>query len=149
VIRRAAKSDIPKIVEIEKVSFSDPWDKQLFLDAIGPEDKYLMIAEGGKEVQGYVVFEKILNEGHITNLAVAEKHRKKGIAAGLVSYVLDLARGLGIKEIFLEVRGSNEAAMKLYSKFGFREIGRRKGYYPKANEDALVLKLGSLKPKSE
>lgn len=141
MIRRAAESDIPKIVEIEKVSFSDPWDKQLFLDAIDSEDKYLIIAEGGKEVEGYVVFEKVLDEGHITNLAVGGRHRKKGIAAGLVSYVLDLARGLGIKEIFLEVRESNEAAKSLYSKFGFRERGRRKGYYPKAGESALILSL--------
>ena len=141
MIRRATESDIPKIVEIEKVSFSDPWDKQLFLDAIDPKDKYLMIAESGKEVQGYIVFEKILDEGHITNLAVGGEHRKKGIAAGLVGYVLDLAKKLGIREIFLEVRESNEAAKSLYSKFGFREIGRRKGYYPKANEDALVLHI--------
>jgi len=141
VIRHAAKSDIPEIAEIEKVSFSDPWDKQLFLDAIDSEDKYLIIAEGGKEIEGYVVFEKVLDEGHITNLAVAAKHRKKGIATGLVSNVLDLAKHLGIKEIFLEVRESNEAAKSLYSKFGFREIGRRKGYYPKAGESALVLSL--------
>ena len=141
MIKKAIKSDIPKIVEIEKVSFSDPWDKQLFLDAIDSKDKYLMIAEGGKEVEGYVVFEKVLDEGHITNLAVAAMHRKKGVAAGLVSYVLDLASGLGIKEIFLEVRESNEAAKSLYSKFGFRKIGRRKGYYPKAGESALVLSL--------
>ena len=149
MIRRAVKQDIPQIIEIEKVSFSDPWDKQLFLDAIDPKDKYLMVAEGGKEIEGYIVFEKVLDEGHITNLAVEAKHRKKGIAAGLVRYVLDLARGLGVKEIFLEVRESNEAAKKLYSKFGFREIGRRKGYYPKANEDALVLKLGPLQNRSE
>ena len=141
MIRRAAKSDIPKISEIENSSFSDPWDKQLFLDVIDSKDKYLMIAESGKEVEGYVVFEKILDEGHITNLAIAVKYRKKGIAAGLVNYVLDLAKGLGIKEIFLEVRESNEAAKSLYSKFGFKEIGRRKGYYPKANEAALVLSL--------
>ena len=141
MIRCAGKQDIPGIIEIEKVSFSDPWDKQLFLDAIDSRDKYLMIAEGGKMVEGYVVFEKVLDEGHITNMAVADKHRKKGIASGLVSYVLDLAKCLGIKEIFLEVRESNEAAKSLYSKFGFREIGRRKGYYPKAGESALVLSL--------
>ena len=141
MIRRAVKSDIPGIIEIEKVSFSDPWDNQLFLDAIDPKDKYLMVADLGGKIEGYIVLEKVLDEGHITNLAVGEKHRKKGVAAGLVNHVLDLAKGLGIKEIFLEVRESNEAAKKLYSKFGFREIGRRKGYYPKANEAALVLSL--------
>jgi len=149
VIRRATKQDIPKIVEIEKVSFSDPWDKQLFLDAIDSENKYLMVAEHGGEIEGYIVLEKVLDEGHITDLAVGGKYRKMGVASELVNDALALARGMDIKEIFLEVRGSNEAAKKLYSKFGFREIGKRKGYYPKANEDALVLKLGPLKNRSE
>jgi len=141
VIRRATKQDIPKIVEIEKVSFSDPWDKQLFLDAIDSESKYLMVAEHGGEIEGYIVLEKVLDEGHITDLAVGGKYRKKGVASELVNDALALARGMDIKEIFLEVRETNEAAKKLYSKFGFREIGRRKGYYPKANEDALVLHI--------
>ena len=149
MIRRATKQDIPKIVEIEKVSFSDPWDKQLFLDAIDSENKYLMVAEHGGEIEGYIVLEKVLDEGHITDLAVGGKYRKMGVASELVNDALALARGMDIKEIFLEVRGSNEAAKKLYSKFGFREIGKRKGYYPKANEDALVLKLGPLKNRSE
>jgi len=139
VIRRAGKQDIPGIIEIEKVSFSDPWDKQLFLDAIDSESKYLMVAEHGGEIEGYIVLEKVLDEGHITDLAVGGKYRKKGVASELVNDALALARGMDIKEIFLEVRETNEAAKKLYSKFGFREIGRRKGYYPKANEDALVL----------
>ena len=141
MIRRATKQDIPKIVEIEKVSFSDPWDKQLFLDAIDSENKYLMVAEHGGEIEGYIVLEKVLDEGHITDLAVGGKYRKMGVASELVNDALALARGMDIKEIFLEVRGSNEAAKKLYSKFGFREIGKRKGYYPKANETALVLSL--------
>ena len=141
MIRRATKQDIPKIVEIEKVSFSDPWDKQLFLDAIDSENKYLMVAEHGGEIEGYIVLEKVLDEGHITDLAVGGKYRKMGVASELVNDALALARGMDIKEIFLEVRGSNEAAKKLYSKFGFREIGRRKGYYPKAGESALVLSL--------
>jgi len=141
VIRRAAKSDIPGIIEIEKVSFSEPWDAQLFLDAIGSEDKYLFIAQIGKSITGYIVFEKVLDEGHITNLAVGRDRQRKGIATELVNTALDLAKSLKIKEIFLEVRESNEAAKKLYSKFGFEQIGRRKKYYSAANEDALILHM--------
>jgi len=141
VIRRAGKQDIPSIIEIEKVSFSDPWDKKLFLDAIDSENKYLMVADLGGKIEGYIVLEKVLDEGHITDLAVGGEYRKKGVASELVNDALALARGMDIKEIFLEVRESNEAAKKLYSKFGFREIGKRKGYYPKANETALVLSL--------
>ena len=141
MIRRAGKQDIPSIIEIEKVSFSDPWDKKLFLDAIDSENKYLMVADLGGKIEGYIVLEKVLDEGHITDLAVGGEYRKKGVASELVNDALALARGMDIKEIFLEVRESNEAAKKLYSKFGFREIGKRKGYYPKANETALVLSL--------
>lgn len=141
MIRRAAKSDIHRIIEIEKVSFSDPWDERLFLDVIDSENKHLMIADEGGEIAGYIVFEKVLDEGHITNLAVGGEHRKKGIATGLINKVLGLAKGMNMREIFLEVRESNGAARKLYSKFGFAELGKRKGYYQGTNEDAIVLRL--------
>ena len=139
MIRPATKSDIPGIIGIEKVSFSEPWDEKLFLDAIDSEDKYPFVAQIGKSIIGYIVFENVLDEGHITNLAVGKDHQGKGIATELVSAALDLAKSLKIKEIFLEVREPNEAARKLYSKFGFEQIGRRKKYYSAANEDALIL----------
>ena len=141
MIRRAAKSDIHGITEIEKVSFSDPWNERLFLDAIDSKDKYLMVADEGGKVAGYIVFEKVLDEGHITDLAVSGEYKKKGIATGLIDRALGLAKEKGIKEIFLEVRESNEAARKLYSKFGFAELGKRKGYYQGTNEDAIILHL--------
>lgn len=140
MIRRANKRDVPEIVRIEQSSFSDPWDKKLFLDALDSKEKYLYAHVSGSALSGYIIFEKVLDEGHITNLAVAKEYQGKGIASELVSAVMDLAASLGVKGIFLEVRQGNEAAKKLYSKFGFKEIGKRKGYYPKASEDALVLK---------
>ncbi|MFH1710499.1 MAG: ribosomal protein S18-alanine N-acetyltransferase [bacterium] len=141
MIRRAAEPDIPGIIEIEKVSFADPWEEKLFLDAIDSKNKNVFIAEEGACIAGYIVLEKVLDEGHITNMAVGKKHRKKGIASRLVGKALDLAKSLDIKEIFLEVRESNVAAKKLYSKFGFEQLSRRKGYYPMTNEDALILSL--------
>jgi len=142
VIRKAAKSDIAAIIEIEKSLFSDPWDKQLFEDAIEKENKYFFVVVEAGKLAGYIIFEKVLDEGHISNLAIAKEYQKRGIGSKLVSYVLDLARQKKLKEIFLEVRESNEAAKKLYSKFGFKEVGRRKGYYSKVNEDALIFRLG-------
>jgi ribosomal-protein-alanine N-acetyltransferase len=140
VIRKAVRSDIPKVMEIEKSLFSDPWDERLFLDALDSEGKHFFVSMLD-DLAGYVIFEIVLDEGHITNLAVAPGRQRKGIATQLVGKVVDLAKGLKMREIFLEVRQSNEAAKGLYSKFGFREIGRRKAYYPRANEDALVLSL--------
>jgi len=141
LIRRAAKSDIPEIIGIEKASFSSPWDEQLFLDALASKDKYLFTAEEDGNIAGYIVLEKVVDEGHITNLAVGGKYRKKGIASALLKAALDLARENGIKEIFLEVRESNEAAKRLYSIFGFKQLGKRKGYYQGTNEDALILHI--------
>jgi len=141
VIRKAVRPDIPKVMEIEKSLFSDPWDEKLFMDALDSEDKHFFVSIFDDDLAGYVIFEKVLDEGHITNLAVASEHRRKGVASQLVGKIVDMAKGLKMREIFLEVRRSNEAAKRLYSKFGFKEIGKRKGYYSKANEDALVLSL--------
>jgi ribosomal-protein-alanine N-acetyltransferase len=141
VIRPAAEPDIPRIVEIERSSYADPWKENLFIEALGAGGKYLFVDEQRDELAGYVVFEPVLDEGHITNLAVDKKYRGKGIATGLLNKVLDLAEELNVKSMFLEVKESNEAAKKLYSKFGFKQIGRRKGYYSAVNEDALILKL--------
>ena len=141
MIRKAVRPDIPKVMEIEKSLFSDPWDEKLFMDALDSEDKHFFVSIFDDDLAGYVIFEKVLDEGHITNLAVASEHRRKGVASQLVGKIVDMAKGLKMREIFLEVRRSNEAAKRLYSKFGFKEIGKRKGYYSKANEDALVLSL--------
>jgi ribosomal-protein-alanine N-acetyltransferase len=141
VIRPAATSDIPGIIEIEKSSYAEPWQESLFVEALGACGKYLFVDEEHNDVAGYIVFEPVLDEGHVTNLAVSDKYRRMGIATGLLNKALDIAKGLKIGSIFLEVRESNVAAKKLYSKFGFKEIGRRKSYYHKTNEDALVLNL--------
>lgn len=139
MIRKAAKPDLPDIIEIENASFSDPWDKGLFLDAIGSKDKHFLVDAIGGKPAGYVIFEKVFDEGHITNLAVGKGNRRQGIASRLIRSALDLARRENVREVFLEVRESNREAISLYLKFGFSEIGRRKKYYPKANEDALIL----------
>ncbi len=141
MIRPAVEPDIPRIIEIERSSYADPWEESLFIEALGENGKYLFVDEERNELAGYILFEPVLDEGHITNLAVDKKYRGRGIAAELLNKVLDLAGKLNVKLIFLEVRESNVAAKKLYSKFGFKEIGRRKSYYSAANEDALVLML--------
>jgi len=139
VIRKASKSDIPAILEIERSLFSDPWDERLFEEALASGNKAIIVSEESGIVNGYAVFEHILDEGHITDLAVAKDQQRQGIASALVDSVLEEADKLGSSKIFLEVRENNEAARKLYSKLGFREMGRRKAYYPKANEDAVTL----------
>ena len=141
MIRPAAEPDIPRIVEIEKSSYANPWKEDLFIQALGADGKYLFVDEQNGGLAGYIVFEPVLDEGHITNLVVDKEYRGRGIASGLLNKVLGLAEELSVDSIFLEVRDSNEAAKKLYSKFGFKQVGRRKGYYSSVNEDALILRL--------
>jgi [ribosomal protein S18]-alanine N-acetyltransferase len=138
VIRKAVASDIPAIMEIERSSFSSPWEEQLFKEAL---NKGFFVSIEGEEIAGYIVFEVISDEGHITDIAVSKKHRNKGIASELVKEIIRLAKENAVKQVFLEVRSSNEEAKKLYSKFGFSEIGKRKAYYSKTNEDALIFSL--------
>jgi ribosomal-protein-alanine N-acetyltransferase len=140
VIRSAKNSDIPAILEIERALFSDPWEEQLFNEAIKDHKDFFVSIEQNK-ITGYIIFEKVLDEGHITNLAVSKEYQRKGLASELINKILDLARQQKIKQVFLEVRESNEAARKLYLKFGFLEIGKRKAYYNKTNENAIILKL--------
>lgn len=140
MIRNAENSDIPAILEIERSLFAGPWEEQLFIETIKDHKDFFVFIEQ-KKIAGYIIFEKVLDEGHITNLAVSKEYQRKGIASRLINKILDMARQEKIKQVFLEVRESNEAARKLYSKFGFVEIGKRKSYYHKTNENAVILKL--------
>jgi [ribosomal protein S18]-alanine N-acetyltransferase len=124
-------------MEIETASFTHPWEESLFIDTLSANGKYFFVYESDNKPVAYIIFETVLDEGHITDLAVDEKHRNKGIGRELIEKTLSLSKELKIKSIFLEVRGSNEAAKKLYGKMGFMLLGTRKGYYPK-NEDALT-----------
>ena len=124
-------------MEIETASFAHPWEESLFIDILSTNGKYFFVYESDRKPVAYIIFETVLDEGHITDLAVSEKYRNKGIGKELIEKTLDLAKGSKIKSIFLEVRESNEAARRLYQKLGFKLLGKRKGYYPK-NEDALT-----------
>jgi ribosomal-protein-alanine N-acetyltransferase len=137
VIRKAKSSDIPEVVKIETASFTHPWEESLFFDTLSANGKYFFVYESDNKPVAYIIFETVLDEGNITDLAVEAKYRNKGIGKELIEKTLSLAKELKIKSIFLEVRESNEAARKLYRKLGFKLLGKRKGYYPK-NEDALT-----------
>ena len=127
-------------MEIEAASFAHPWQESLFIDVLSASGKYFFVNEMDGKPVGYIILETVLDEGHITDLAVDEKYRNKGIGKELIEKVMGLARELKISSIFLEVRESNEAAKALYQKLGFKQTGKRKGYYPR-NEDALAFKL--------
>jgi ribosomal-protein-alanine N-acetyltransferase len=145
LIRRARLADVSSIWAIEKVSFPTPWSRWTFLAELGQGKSHFLVAGPAPpdpwQTWGYLVFWVVLDEMHILNLAVHPQHRRRGIARRLLAEGTALAQTMGAKLAWLEVRPSNHAALALYESFGFKEMGRRPGYYDDTQEDALLLVL--------
>ena len=99
------------------------------------------VAEYGEEKAGYGEIRFVAGEAQIYNIAIAPEFRRAGIGESLLRHMIAKAEDDGCVLVTLEVRGGNEAAMALYKKLGFREVGRRKGYYSKGGEDAVLMDL--------
>ncbi len=140
-IRRMAISDAPAAAVLEQKCFSMPWPEKSYQDTLANENAVYLAAENAVgELIGTCGVLNILGEGNINNVAVAESYRRRGIAKRMLSELLRQGKERGITEFFLEVRASNEAAVRLYEKLGFIEVGRRKGFYERPKEDALIYK---------
>lgn len=139
-IRRMEEKDLDRIMEIEKDSFTTPWTKESFLLEITKNQlaRYI-VAEIDDVVVGYGGIWIIIDEGHITNIAVESKYRGMGIGNHLVEGLILLCRSLFVNAITLEVRESNIVAQNLYKKYGFVEEGIRPKYYADDNEDAIIM----------
>jgi len=132
--------DLDRVLEIEKLSYPTPWSRRAFESELR-ENAYAhyFVARQGGEVVGYIGMWVILDEAHITNIAVHPAFRRCGIGEALMRFSFDKARELGASRMTLEVRVSNLPAQTLYKKLGFQERGLRKGYYTDANEDAIIM----------
>ncbi|MCL2703773.1 MAG: ribosomal protein S18-alanine N-acetyltransferase [Defluviitaleaceae bacterium] len=127
------------VYAVEKVSFAVPWSLQMLADDLAkPESVYYVALEDG-EVVGYGGIWHVINEGHITNIAVAPHKRRRGIGAALLEKIISSAVMLEMVGIQLEVRVGNYDAQRLYMKNGFILERIRKNYYSDTGEDALVL----------
>jgi ribosomal-protein-alanine N-acetyltransferase len=135
-IRPATQSDLARIAEIERMVFSDPWPATGFAALLGPF-AFVAATAAGSPV-GYVFGYRALDEGEILNLAVSPEYARMGIGTELVKTVLDAFARAGVRQVFLEVRESNAGARAFYERLGFEPVGRRKDYYAKPREDALV-----------
>ena len=132
--------DLDEVLTIERASFSMPWSRGAFLYEM--EQNRVARCWVGREagrVVGYLCLWEVAGELHITNIAVHPTVRRQGIARTLLGGVLDDARQRGLRIVVLEVRPSNAEALGLYDSFGFRVVGRRRGYYYDTGEDALVM----------
>ncbi len=131
---------LPGVLRIENRSYPRPWSLGIFLSEISlGESRQYFVATLGTKVIGYCGMMVILDEGHITNIAVDGSYLTRGVAKRLLLNAFDVAVGLSIKDMTLEVRASNQIAQRLYFKFGFEPVGIRKNYYAESNEDALIM----------
>lgn len=139
-IRPLEMVDLQRVIEIENSSFSTPWRRPTFESLLGRRDSDLIAAEGPYGLVGYAVVWTIVDQSELGNVAVARDQRGLGIGRLLVRTALDRATARGAEDCFLEVRESNVAARALYETCGFEVIGRRRRYYTRPVEDALVMR---------
>jgi [ribosomal protein S18]-alanine N-acetyltransferase len=136
------EQDLAEVLAIENAIYTHPWTQGNFADSLraGYECRALRL---GGELLGYFVLMVAAGEAHLLNLSIAARYQRSGRGSYLLREAAGLARGLGARSLFLEVRPSNRAAQGLYTRFGFRKIAVRRGYYParSGREDALVLTL--------
>ena len=139
-IRPITLKDVDEVWNIEKMCFPVPWSRQSFvLEIEHNKCARYFVAEHAGTIVGYGGMWLVLDEAHITNIAVHPLARRKGIGEALLRVLMAEANRLGIQKITLEVRDSNTAARNLYEKLGFVSVGRRKRYYSDNNEDAIIM----------
>ncbi len=140
LIRRMRLEDVDAVTEIERATFARPWSRESFRQEMerNKAARYLVALRDGRIV-GYAGAWIILDESHITNIAVAEKERGKGIGRRLTEALMQYISNLGAAYATLEVRVSNERAQHLYKSLGFVSVGKRKRYYEDNGEDAYLM----------
>ncbi len=140
-IEKMTISSLDEVMKIEKLAYGEHhWSRESFVAEIDNRiSSYNCAYSQNKNLAGYMGLWKIIDEAHITNLAVHPDFRRKGVAKSLLLYALDECYKEKIKYLTLEVRVSNEGAIKLYEVFGFKSLGVRKKYYQNNNEDALIM----------
>ena len=134
--------DLEEVLAIEEGSYDFPWSGDIFSDCLRV-GYCCWVLDTGNGLAGHGIMSVAMQEGHILNICIAPEQRRQGCARGLLHHLLGTASSHGALIAYLEVRPSNEAALKLYAEFGFRHIGTRRGYYPahRGREDAFLLSL--------
>ena len=136
---RSRPADATGIAALEEAIFPDPWDYRSVVDLISTDGSMCFTAREGERVVAYVIGRLIAPEGEIYRVAVDPDYRRRGIAYRLLDYAVKTSRGKGLESLFLEVRSQNLPAIKLYTAYGFREIGLRRGYYKNPTDDAIIM----------
>ena len=131
---------VPQIAAMEQAYFTDAWSENCVRSELTNPLSLWLVAVSGETVVGYIGSQTVLGETDIMNVAVAEQYRRRGIARELLQQLRSRLQADGVYAITLEVRVSNEAAIRLYHSLGYVQVGRRPNYYHKPKEDALILR---------
>ena len=140
-IEPMTEADLDAVVEIDVAAFCEPREvrEKSLREELARSWARLHVARvDGGVIVGYVLYWHVVDEGHVINVAVAPQHRRHGVGRALVAHLLDHARTNGVIKLFLEVRASNEAAIRLYESAGFTRFNVRERYYPDG-EDAVEM----------
>lgn len=132
--------DVGAVAELERMAFTTPWPHDAFVNELtnNPNARYVVVVHQNRII-AYCGMWIIIDEAHITNVAVHPLYRGKKIGLGLMIKMMNVARMFHAKSMTLEVRPSNTVARNMYTKLGFREHGVRKRYYSDNNEDAIIM----------
>jgi ribosomal-protein-alanine N-acetyltransferase len=142
-IRRMTIDDLPGVMDIERVAFSNPWTLEMVKKELTQDWSTVLLAEepgpNGWTVLGFSIFWLVADEIHVLNVATAQSQRRRGIGRAVMDATLDYGRTHRCRLASLEVRRSNEAAIGLYKALGFKAVGMRPNYYADDREDAVVM----------
>ena len=137
-IRRLTYADLPQVIAVERRAFTTPWSLAMFVLELSKPTGICLAALHGERVIGYLVCSRYDTVWHLMNIAVEPTLRRQGIAEALINSLFEQADKPS-EQYTLEVRTSNEGAIRLYERFGFRAAGRRRAYYHDNREDALIM----------
>lgn len=140
---RMQAGDVPDVLVIENDVFPFPWGRASFLNSLS-EGYDCWVALHENVMIGYFILQKVVDESHLLTFALRHEVQRMGYGKLMLDEVVAVAYLLGTEAVFLEVRPSNEPALRLYRRFGFEEVGRRKNYYPSygnTREDAIMMRL--------
>jgi ribosomal-protein-alanine N-acetyltransferase len=137
-IRRLSYADLPQVIAIERRSFPTPWSLAMFVLELSKPSGICLAATRGGELIGYLVCSRYDRVWHLMNVAIDPDERRQALATALIGELLDRVGDEGA-QFTLEVRQSNDGAIELYRRFGFRAAGLRRRYYQDNGEDALIM----------
>ena len=146
-VRAMQRTDVPILHEIAKANMPFPWSRAVFEGCFRPDYHGWLACDGSagfaNQISGFLIVLAQLDECQILNVCIKSSARRQGLASAMLDEAVAFVKSRGMRKVFLEVRESNQAAIALYSRYGFDTVGRRRRYYKTetGTEDALVMRM--------